>query len=239
MSNPPAMSVLVTGADKGLGLALVERFLHANDLVVAGVHTSATALEQLFARLGRQAILVALDVSDMESVRQAAREVARQIPHLDILINNAAIYPHRPVLPLEQEDFTNGHLERTMNVNAFGPLRVTQQFLPLLEKGQRKIIVNVSSEAGSISNCWRTSEFAYTMSKAALNMQSKILQNYLGARGYKILAIHPGWMRTEMGGPDADIDPAEAAEGIFALVNRPWRVDDDIYLDYRGQPMRW
>jgi NAD(P)-dependent dehydrogenase (short-subunit alcohol dehydrogenase family) len=239
MSNPPAMSVLVTGADKGLGLALVERFLHANDLVVAGVHTSATALEQLFARLGRQAILVALDVSDMESVRQAAREVARQIPHLDILINNAAIYPHRPVLPLEQEDFTNGHLERTMNVNAFGPLRVTQQFLPLLEKGQRKIIVNVSSEAGSISNCWRTSEFAYTMSKAALNMQSKILQNYLGARGYKILAIHPGWMRTEMGGPDADIDPAEAAEGIFALVNRPWRVDDDIYLDYRGQPMTW
>lgn len=239
MSNPDAFTVLITGADKGLGLALVECFLRNGHNVVAGVHTTSDALEARFARLGRRATLISLDVSDMDSVRRARQETAHHVASLDVLINNAAVYLHRPVLPLEETDLADGHLQRTMEVNAFGPLRVTQQFLPLLEKGRKKLIVNVSSEAGSISTCWRTSEFAYTMSKAALNMQSKILQNYLGPRGYKILAVHPGWMRTDMGGPNAEIAPEEAAEGILALVNRSWKTDDVIYLDYRGQPMTW
>ncbi len=239
MNDSKSLTILITGADKGLGLALVERFLRAGQTVVAGVHTTANALEELFARPACRAILVPLDVGDMDSVRRAAQETARSLTGLDVLINNAAIYPHRPVLSLEETDLADGHLQRTMDVNAFGPLRVTQQFLPLLEQGWKKLIVNISSEAGSISNCWRTSEFAYAMSKAALNMQSKILQNYLGPRGYKILAVHPGWMRTDMGGPNADIAPEEAAEGIFTLVNHSWNADDVIYLDYRGQPMTW
>lgn len=238
-STETSPSVLITGADKGLGLALVERFLQAGYTVVAGVHTTAKFLEECFDRLGRRAVLVSLDVGDMDSVRNAAHETARQVTGLDVLINNAAIYPHRLKLPLEETDLCDGHLQRTLEVNTFGPLRVTQQFLPLLEKGQKKLIVNISSEAGSITNCWRTGEFAYSMSKAALNMQSRILQNYLGPRGYHVLAIHPGWMRTDMGGQEADIDPAEAAEGIFALVHRSWKIEDPIYMDYRGQLMPW
>ena len=116
---------------------------------------------------------------------------------------------------------------------------MVQQFLPLLEKGEHKLILNISSEAGSIADCWRESEFAYSMSKAALNMQSKILQNHLKPRGFKILAVHPGWMRTDMGGADADISPDEAAEGIFNLAVKSWNLDDEIYMDYRAQPMRW
>lgn len=239
MSDSHPLTILITGADKGLGLALVERFLRAGHTVIAGFHTTTIALEELFTRVARRAALIPLDVSDMDSVRRAAQETARSLASLDVLINNAAIYPHRPILSLEETNLADGHLERTMDVNAFGPLRVTQQFLPMLNKGRKKLIVNISSEAGSISNCWRTSEFAYTMSKAALNMQSKILQNYLGPRGYKILAVHPGWMRTDMGGSEADIAPEEAAEGIFALVHRSWNPDDVIYLDYRGQPMNW
>lgn len=239
MNESGNSTVLVTGADKGLGLALVERFLRAGYTTIAGVHSAASALEQLFARIDRRAILVPLDVSNMDSVCAAAREVNRQITHLDVLINNAAIYPHRPNLPLEETDFEDSHLQRTLEVNTFGPLRVIQQFLPLLEKGRKRLIVNISSEAGSITNCWRTGEFAYSMSKAALNMQSRILQNYLSPRGYHVLAVHPGWMRTDMGGPDAEIEPAEAAEGIFALVGRTWRAEDPIYIDYRGQPMPW
>ena len=77
------------------------------------------------------------------------------------------------------------------------------------------------------------------MSKAALNMQSKILQNYLGSRGFKVLAIHPGWMRTNMGGPNAAISPDESAEGIFQLALREWKADDPIYVDYRGVPLPW
>jgi NAD(P)-dependent dehydrogenase (short-subunit alcohol dehydrogenase family) len=110
---------------------------------------------------------------------------------------------------------------------------------PLLKKGDRKLIINVSSEAGSIADCWRESEFAYSMSKAALNMQSKILQNYLKPRGFKVLAVHPGWMQTDMGGADADIPADEAAEGIFRLAEKNWNPDDEIYMDYRGQPLPW
>lgn len=77
------------------------------------------------------------------------------------------------------------------------------------------------------------------MSKAALNMQSKILQNYLKPRGFKILAVHPGWMKTDMGGVEADIHPDEAAEGIFNLAVKNWDPDDAIYMDYRGQPLPW
>jgi NAD(P)-dependent dehydrogenase (short-subunit alcohol dehydrogenase family) len=77
------------------------------------------------------------------------------------------------------------------------------------------------------------------MSKAALNMQSRILQNYLRPRGFKVLAVHPGWMRTNMGGPNASISPDESAEGIFQLALKEWTADDPIYVDYRGVPLPW
>jgi len=77
------------------------------------------------------------------------------------------------------------------------------------------------------------------MSKAALNMQSKILQNYLGPRGFKVLAIHPGWMQTDMGGSSADIHPDKAAVGIFKLAAKSWEPDDPIYINYDGTLRQW
>ena len=81
--------------------------------------------------------------------------------------------------------------------------------------------------------------YGYTMSKAALNMQSKVLQNALGPRGYKILAVHPGWMQTRMGGANATVHPVKTAEGIYSLVQRAWKSDDPIYMDYDGRPLDW
>jgi NAD(P)-dependent dehydrogenase (short-subunit alcohol dehydrogenase family) len=77
------------------------------------------------------------------------------------------------------------------------------------------------------------------MSKAALNMQSRILQNDLESRGFRVLVIHPGWMRTDMGGPEADIHPDEAAEGIFGLSMKPWKAGDPMYMDYQGKTFPW
>ena len=82
-------------------------------------------------------------------------------------------------------------------------------------------------------------EFAYCMSKSALNMQSKLLQNALGPQGFKVLAVHPGWIRTGMGGPQAAISADQSAEGIFQLATRAWSPDDPIYLDYQGKALRW
>jgi NAD(P)-dependent dehydrogenase (short-subunit alcohol dehydrogenase family) len=109
----------------------------------------------------------------------------------------------------------------------------------LLTAGRRKLIVNISSEAGSIGNCWRSAEFGYCMSKAALNMQSKILQNNLGPQGFKVLAIHPGWMQTDMGGAQADIHPDVSAQGIFELALKEWKPEDAIYMDYQGNVLPW
>jgi NAD(P)-dependent dehydrogenase (short-subunit alcohol dehydrogenase family) len=231
-------SVFITGADKGLGFSLVQQFLHAGARVFAGQYQANGNLSDLAKSFPQVLTPIPLDVTQLDSVSQAADTVAKLVPALDVLINNAGVMLETRT-PLLELDLARLPLFETLDVNTFGPLRMVQQFLPLLEKGDHKIILNVSSEAGSIANCWRESEFAYSMSKAALNMQSKILQNHLKPRGFKILAVHPGWMRTDMGGADADINPDEAAKSIFNLAVKSWDLDDEIYMDYRAQPMRW
>ncbi len=229
-------TVLVTGADKGLGFSLAQRFLQEGTRVFAGQYQADSSLSPPAESFPETFAAVPLDVAQLDSVRRAASRVMELTPSLDLLINNAGIHLETRT-PLPELDLSQLPLAATLDVNTFGPLRVVQQFLPLLEKGDRKLILNVSSEAGSIANCWRESEFAYSMSKAALNMQSKILQNYLKPRGFKILAVHPGWMRTDMGGADAAIEAEEAAKGIFRLAEKDWDPDDPIYMDYRGQPL--
>jgi NAD(P)-dependent dehydrogenase (short-subunit alcohol dehydrogenase family) len=231
-------TVFISGADKGLGFSLAGRFLQEGTQVFAGQYHADSDLSTLAGSFHQTFTAIPLDVTQMDSVRQAAQRVAELVPALDVLINNAGVMLETRT-PLLELDLTRLPLLETLDVNTFGPLRVVQQFLPLLEKGDRKLILNVSSEAGSIADCWRESEFAYSMSKAALNMQSRILQNYLKPRGFKVLAVHPGWMKTDMGGAGADIHPDEAAEGIFNLAQRNWDQEDEIYLDYRGQPMCW
>jgi NAD(P)-dependent dehydrogenase (short-subunit alcohol dehydrogenase family) len=231
--------VLVTGADTGLGLSLVKRFLQGGYAVFAGVYRSRDPLDHLAGEYGNSPAIIPLDVADSDSIRAAVRQVRERTSVLDIIINNAGIHLNNSKQSLEQLDFSDQHLQQTMEVNTFGPLRVIQQFFPLLEKGDGKLILNISSEAGSIADCRRENQFAYCMSKAALNMQSKILQNYLGPRGFKVLAVHPGWMRTNMGGLNATLDADEAADGIFRLAAREWKADDPIYMDYRGKPLPW
>lgn len=232
--------VLITGADAGLGLSLVKRFLQGGYVVFAGVYCSDAELHKLAGEYGDALVLIPLDVADIDSVREATRRVVERTNALDIVINNAGIHlVKNPSQSLEQLDFANQQFQQTMEVNTFGPLRVTQQFQPLLENGERKLIINISSEAGSIADCRRENQFAYCMSKAALNMQSKILQNYLGPRGVKVLAVHPGWMQTNMGGPNATLSPDESADGIFQLALREWNSDDPIYMNYQGVPLPW
>jgi NAD(P)-dependent dehydrogenase (short-subunit alcohol dehydrogenase family) len=231
-------TVFITGADKGLGLSLARRFLREGSRVYAGLHRPESASPELGRLFPKTFFPVPLDVASLDSVRAAAGRVAELTGALDLLVNNAGVLLEARA-PLAEIDLSSYPLRETMDVNAFGPLRVVRQFLPLLEKGGRKLVINISSEAGSIADCWRESEFAYSMSKAALNMLSKILQNHLGPRGFKVLAVHPGWMRTDMGGADSAIEADEAAEGVFRLALRDWGPDDPIYMDYRGQSLSW
>lgn len=232
-------SVLITGADRGLGFSLVELYLQKGFCVYACLHrepgVKALGLKEKY---DRNLILLAMDVADDASVKNAADALLEKADSIDILINNAGVHLDESMNAFEDIDFNAAM--RTLNINSLGPLRVSKAFLSFVEKGSTKVIANISSEAGSISDCWRDKEFDYCMSKAALNMQSNILQRYLKPRGIKVLAIHPGWMRTDMGGLNADIDASTAAEGISKLIEKyKGDLEGPMYMDYTGKLMNW
>ena len=179
------------------------------------------------------------DVADTASVARLAEQVGAETGSLDILVNAAGII--RPESEFLLESFDVDGSRKLFDVNALGPLRVTKAFISLLRRGEEKLLVNISSEAGSMtSHADYINRYDYCMSKAALNIQSVILQRYLKPEGIRVLLFNPGWMHTQMGGPDAPLDPAESARGIVglaeALRNKP---DSYMYWNYNGTERPW
>jgi NAD(P)-dependent dehydrogenase (short-subunit alcohol dehydrogenase family) len=197
---------------------------------------SAPAPPPLSAGPGR-VTWVELDVCEAASVAGASRSVRANADSLDVLINNAAINP-RPDCDAVLGELDFDAMRLAYDVNAIGPLRMAQEFLPLLERGARKLIVNVSSEAGSLNHSWRDRTYGYCMSKAALNMQTTILDRALRARGFDAIAIHPGWMRTDMGGPKAHLDPRESASHMYDVINNATR-ETPRFVQHDGKPFPW
>jgi NAD(P)-dependent dehydrogenase (short-subunit alcohol dehydrogenase family) len=228
-------SVLITGANRGLGASLTSRFASEGWLVFAGQRALASSRTPARDVSGRVTLL-GLDVLDEASVAVAVKKVSERTRGLDVLINNAAVNPEPDGKALGELDFDA--IRFAYDVNALGPLRVTQAFVSLLERGERRLVVNVSSEAGSLQRSWRDKGFGYCMSKAALNMQTTMLNLALKPKGIDVLSLHPGWVRTDMGGANAALDPAESAEGIYRVVSRA-DADTPRFLQHDGQPFPW
>jgi NAD(P)-dependent dehydrogenase (short-subunit alcohol dehydrogenase family) len=227
---------LITGAARGLGLAMTRDLLGRGCRVSVLVRTESDGLRDLRSSFGERLGVHLGDVTDEESVRHIFAEVAQRLGHLDVLINNAVTYLDGSRPTIEEADLSI--CARTFEVNAVAPLRVVQHGLSLLRKGKRKLIVNVSSEAGSIGDCRRTAEFAYCMSKSALNMGSKLLQNHLQPEGIKVLALHPGWFNSSGEGP-APISADEASVKVLQTILKPHRVDEPMYVDPDGKALPW
>lgn len=245
-------NAFVTGADRGLGLALAERLLEKGWRVFAGQYMPDwPALGELAARYGDRLHIVPLDVTDDASVRAAAEAVAAVAEHIDLLINNAGVTS--PTLRrnlTEEPDYDE--MVRMYDVNAVGALRVVQAFLPLTDRSTMKRLCFVSSEAGSINRCERQGWYGYCMSKAALNMGVSTLFNLLRPEGYTFRVYHPGWMRSYMGGEKAtegDMEPEEAAVPALAYFLRDLAEDDHtstrhgadrlVMRDWRGREWPW
>ncbi len=239
---------LVTGADRGLGLALCAGLLEKEWRVFAGQYMPEwPELAKLAEAHPGRLIPVPLDVSSGESVRTAAAAVAAQTARLDLLINNAGVYAREAGRRSIREEQDYAEAIRMLRVNAMGPLRVTEAFLPLLESSDLKRLCYISSEAGSVGRAERRAEFGYCASKTALNMGVRLMFNRLRPRGYTFRLYHPGWMRTYMSGSknlEAELEPEEAARPALAyfLRDRAYdphlapRNDEDrlVLRDWRG-----
>lgn len=232
--------LLVTGTDMGLGFAATEAALVQEYRVYACLYKNAAEnmldLKRLYA--DRLVLIERVDVGNDDSVARAVEAVSQSTDFLDVIINNGAINPDNFKSKLEEIDF-KAALD-VLNVNTLGALRITKGFVGHLRRGYLKTLVNVSSEAGSITNSYRVTGYDYCMSKAALNMAGSMLQTYLKPDGIKVLSVYPGWMQTQMGGKNAILDPMEAANKILKLVmDFQGKFNSYIFIDNEGKPIDW
>ncbi len=233
------MNVYITGTDRGLGLALAAKFLeHGYDVFAGCYGIDHSGLDALKAQYGGRLEVVTLDVSSDASVAAAAEIIARKTDRLDVLINNAAIIGQKDATITDALDFND--MLSVYNVNALGALRVAQSVLPLLRAGEMKRILNISSEAGSMAARMRRGQrtrYAYCASKAALNIQSILLQNHVAEFGIRVHLIEPGWLRTFLASKEkctlAPTEPEESAEKLVAFVQRtpPDYMFHDLFQD--------
>jgi NAD(P)-dependent dehydrogenase (short-subunit alcohol dehydrogenase family) len=218
-------TILVTGANRGIGQALVEQGLKRGARVIAAMRQIADAEFSINdpARLR----LVALDVTDDASVAAAAATVSEPI---DILINNAGIAG--PQTPAASTSDFEGFLQ-TLNVNTVGPLRVSHAFLPHVKQGATKKIATITSGMGELNanSDWTP----YRTSKVAVNKVMRALASDLKREGIAVGMFCPGWVRTRMGGNNASISPEESAKGLFAQIDALHLKNTGIYQNYTGR----
>jgi NAD(P)-dependent dehydrogenase (short-subunit alcohol dehydrogenase family) len=209
--------VLITGANRGIGLEtarqLARRGFHAV-IAARDEQSGCQAAEAISAEKGK-ATFLPLDVSNSASIRAAASQFATIADHLDVLVNNAGIYPDkgRSILALPRD-----RLDQTFQTNTLGPLEVTQAFLPYLRKAKAARVINVSSGYGQLDGL-SPDQPSYCLSKLALNGITIMLAEALKADGIAVNSVCPGWVRTDMGGPEADRSVEEGADTVVWLAD--------------------
>jgi NAD(P)-dependent dehydrogenase (short-subunit alcohol dehydrogenase family) len=206
-------NVVITGANRGIGLELTRQCAARGDDVVAICRKPTTELEELGVR-----ILADVDVTSDEDVARVAHELAGT--QVDILINNAGSLSHES---LDRLDFDA--VRRQFEVNSLGPLRVTAALVPLMVRGSKVGIL--TSRMGSIADNGSGAYYGYRMSKAAVNAAGMSLARDLAARGIAVVLLHPGFVRTEMTGRSGNTEPHEAARDLLARI-------DELDLEHTG-----
>ncbi|MCL2187223.1 MAG: SDR family NAD(P)-dependent oxidoreductase [Defluviitaleaceae bacterium] len=238
-------NVLITGADRGLGLSLCKEYLQRGWTVFAGKFMEDfTLLEDLQAQNTSLHILW-LDVGCEDSINEAVQAIIRTTDHLDMLISNAALMGdvkcklYEPPMELEQ-------VWDSFRVNALGPLLLVEKFMPLLEKSKEKRLCFVSSEVACITLMQHRhdSPYPYPMSKAAMNMGIRIMHNYLHPKGYTFRLFHPGWMKKRA--PDGSLSETALYDpdfiGEIAAKYFDKNLGDEhrlVMVDYNGYEWPW
>ena len=224
-----ARTVLVTGVNRGLGLEFVRQ------LSARGDHVIGTARKPQDAGDAAKfcAELLPLDVTDAASIKRLGAALSGRA--IDVLINNAAITgPDKSVTQATMAD-----LQKVFTTNAVAPLVLVRTLLPNLRAGTHKRIVNISSTLGSIAVASNGFSYAYCASKSALNMITAKLGKELGREGFVSVTFCPGWNKTDMGGPQAPLEPKNSIASLLGVVDRLVPADNGKYLTHEGKPIAW
>ncbi len=236
---------VVTGANRGIGLEFVRQLLARGDRVLATCRRpgKATELNALTGHHPGKLRVLPLDVADPGARAELAAELPLALgddARIDLLINNAGVlHSGERFGQLRQTT-----LEDSLQTNAIGPLLLTQTLAPLFREGAADatgalVIANLSSQLGSIAGVTRFGAPSYAISKAAQNMATAQLAQALAPRGIVVLALHPGWAQTAMGGPKATDAPADVVAGLLALIDAATPAQSGHFFDWRGQPLPW
>ena len=228
---------LVTGANRGLGLAFCRHLLTRGDRVIAACRHPGRAheLNQLAGQFPGRLHLLPLDLTEPKSHAELARELPLVLDEapLELLINNAGVLH-------SGERF--GHvsaatLDDSLRTNAIGPFLLTQALAPRLADGAR--VANLSSGYGSIGTLESFHTPSYCISKAALNMATALLARALAERGIVVIALSPGWVQTDMGGAQAELTPTQAVTGLLQVIDTADASRSGGFFDWQGQALPW
>lgn len=238
LRTPGNRTVVITGAGRGLGLGLTRCFADRGDHVIGTARSPERAPE--LAAVADQ--VIALDVGSDESIAAAAEALAG-LDHIDVLINNAGINAEavgasasgRGAMELSRE-----HFMAVMEVNAAGPMLVTRAVAPLLRSANGAVVINISSQLGAMTfGDTHGNDIAYNASKAALNMVTVRTATDLAADQIGVVCLHPGWVRTDMGGSAASLGVEESATAIAKTVDGVTLADSGSFLRWDGLPHAW
>lgn len=228
------MHVVITGASSGIGEALAREYFTRRAAVTL-VARRRELLDKLAKDTDAKTHLVQADLSEPGQVTSWVDEAERALGPIDVLINNAGVSSQSATLALT----TSEELARCFAINATSPVMVAKALLPNLRAGSRRLIVNVSTQLASITNNSGGSSYAYRASKTALNQLTVCMANELRADGFTVVAMHPGWVKTDMGGPKAPLSAEQAVAHILATIDRLTPADSGRFLNYDGGPMPW
>ncbi len=228
-------SVLITGAGRGIGLEFTRQYGAAGWHVHACCRDPGAAAEAnaIAARSGGRVSVHALDVRQRARVGALAGEL--EGAPLDVLLNNAGIYGPRPQGLGEIDDEAWAEV---LDTNVMGPLRMAEAFAANVALSERKLIVTLSSEMGSIAGI-SGGFYVYRSSKAAVNAVMKSLAADLGGRGIVCVCFHPGWVRTDMGGPGAALSPEQSVSAMRRVIDGLGAEDNGRFLNYDGGAIAW
>ena len=237
MASTQRRNCLISGANRGIGLEFTRQSLARGEHVIAACRHpgKATALNALAGEHPGRLHVLPLDVADPKSRASLVHDLPLVLgdDRLDLLVNNAGVLH-------SGERF--GHveaaiLEDSFRTNAIGPFLLAQALAPLLNDGAR--IANLSSVMASIASRGEFRSPSYCASKAAQNMLTVQLAQAVAARGIVVLALHPGWVQTEMGGEHATVPTADAVRGLLQVVDGATPAQSGSFLDWRGGALPW